>query len=148
MLRLHNLTSAGKTKKRVGRGGSRGGTSGRGHKGQKARSGSHNVRAGFEGGQMPLYRRLPKRGFNNKLFAKETVTISLEFLDSKFTEDQEITKVVLETMGFVKKNVRVKVLGGYTPTKKLIVEADAFSKSAREAIEASSGQVRIIAQGE
>ncbi|OGB97991.1 50S ribosomal protein L15 [candidate division TM6 bacterium RIFCSPHIGHO2_12_FULL_36_22] len=143
MLALHNLVPAGKKKKRIGRGGSRGGTSGRGSKGQKARSGSHNVRAGFEGGQMPLYRRLPKRGFNNKFFAQETVTISLEFLDTKFVENQEITKALLESRGFIKKNMRVKVLGGYTPTKKLIVEADAFSKSAREAIEASSGQVRI-----
>ncbi|HJM69013.1 MAG TPA: 50S ribosomal protein L15 [Candidatus Babeliales bacterium] len=148
MLALHNLESAGKKKKRVGRGGSRGGTSGRGHKGQKARSGSHNPRAGFEGGQMPLYRRLPKRGFNNKFFAKETVAISLEFLDKKFDETQEITKALLEANGFIKKNIRVKVLGGYTPTKKLIIEADAFSKSAREAIEASNGQVRIVAQGE
>ena len=148
MLQLHNLTPAGKKKKRVGRGGSRGGTSGRGHKGQKARSGSHNPRAGFEGGQMPLYRRLPKRGFKNTMFAQETIAISLEFLDNKFEENQEINKVLLEDMGFIKKKVRVKILGGYKPTKKLIIEADAFSKSAREAIEEANGQVRIITQGE
>ena len=147
MLKLHNLESAGKKRKRVGRGGSRGGTSGRGHKGQKARSGSHNPRAGFEGGQMPLYRRLPKRGFNNKRFADETIVLSLESLDKKFDGNQEITKALLVEHGFIKKNVRVKVLGGYTLTKKLTIEVDAFSKSAREAIEASNGQVRIV-QGE
>lgn len=145
MLELHNLESSGKKKKRVGRGGSRGGTSGRGHKGQKARSGSHMPRAGFEGGQMPLYRRLPKRGFNNKFFAQETSAISLEAIDKKFDGSMDITKAVLEQAGLVKKNTRVKVLGGYKPSKALNIEVDAYSKSAKEAIEGSNGQAKVIA---
>ncbi len=87
MAQLNNLVSSGKKRKRVGRGGSRGGTSGKGHKGQKARSGG-TVRAGFEGGQMPLYRRLPKRGFTNARFKPELIIVNLDRLDKAFNDGE------------------------------------------------------------
>lgn len=100
MFGLHKVESAGKRKKRIGRGGSRGGTSGKGHKGQKART-SGTVRMGFEGGQMPLFRRLPKRGFNNARFEQKVKTVNLDDLNS-FDDGQVVDKKVLIEKGIIK----------------------------------------------
>ena len=144
MLKLNNLTPAGKEKKRVGRGGSRGGTSGRGHKGQKARSGG-NVSARFEGGQMPLSRRLPKRGFTNARFKSEVKIINLDQLEAQFEEGAQVDKSVLLKKGVVKGRGRfiLKVLGKGALSKKLVIVADAFSKSAVKAIEDLGGQAKV-----
>lgn len=143
MLSLNNRVSLCKSKKRVGRGGSRGGTSCKGHKGQNARSGG-GVGSIFEGGQMPLTRRLPKRGFNNKRFAQEWATVSLGRLNA-FDEGAEVTRESLVAKGIVKcsKKALIKILGTGTLEKKLVVHADAFSKSAAAAIEKHGGEVRV-----
>ncbi len=149
MLQLSNLTKAGKKRKRIGRGGSRGGTSGRGHKGQKARSGNHGVGLAFEGGQMPLVRRIPKRGFTNALFKIVYSLVNLEQLEEHFTEGQEITKEMLIAAGVFsdKKSKKsknlVKILGNGTLTKKLIIDADSASQSAIKAVEALGGKIRL-----
>lgn len=151
MLKLDTLKPAGKRKKRIGRGGSRGGTSGKGHKGQKARSGG-SPRVGFEGGQMPLFRRLPKRGFGNVPFKKEYQIVSLERLAEVFDDGSEITKELLLETGIVhdKKSKKgkggflVKILGGTDLTKKFTISADAFSTSAKNAIEKSGGQAKFL----
>jgi large subunit ribosomal protein L15 len=148
MFRLDSLPALVKKRKRVGRGGSRGGTSGKGHKGQKARSGGY-VRITFEGGQMPLLRRVPKRGFNNVEFAIPVKTINLKTLETFFQDGQEITKELLIERGVLKEHKSkqawlLKVLGDGQLTKKFIVNADRFSKAASEAIEKVGGQARII----
>lgn len=140
MLQLHNLDALKKERKRIGRGGSRGGTSGRGHKGQKARSGGNNPRASFEGGQMPLSRRLPRRGFTN-IFKKEYVTVGLDALERCFAAGETVDKNSLMEKGLIKgrASVLVKILANGELTKKLTVQADAFSKSAVEMIEKVGG---------
>src|SRR5690625_3515956 len=143
---LHKLKSTQKKKRpnRVGRGMSSGNgkTSGRGHKGQKARSGG-GVRPGFEGGQMPLFQRLPKRGFTN-IHRKEYSIINLEALN-QFDEGTEVTpELLLETGALSKVKAGVKVLGNGKLEKKLTVKAHKFSASAKEAIEAAGGQVEVI----
>lgn len=153
MLRLHNLTPSGKNKKRIGRGGSRGGTSGKGHKGQKARSGG-GIRPGFEGGQMPLYRRLPKRGFTNAAFKTEYAIVNLERLNKAFNDGDEVSIDVLINKGIInikrseskkiKKKVLLKVLGSGPLDKKLTIAAHAFSKSAQESIDKAGGKVQLI----
>lgn len=145
MITLNNLVATNKKRKRVGRGGSRGGTSGRGHKGQKART-SGTVGPLFEGGQMPLHRRLPKRGFSNARFAQETEIINLAQLELSFDEGAQISKQDLIDKGFIKgkRGVRVKLLGNGAVTKKLVIDVDACSASARQAIEKQGGDVRII----
>src|ERR1700746_3651165 len=100
-MELHNLTPTEKKRKRVGRGGSRGGTSGRGHKGQKART-SGTVRPGYEGGQMPLYRRLPKRGFTNSSHMKDVVVVNLEQLERKFQDGELVNRTSLIEKGIIK----------------------------------------------
>lgn len=147
MIGLHNLPSAGKSRKRIGRGGSRGGTSGKGHKGQKARSGG-KVDVGFEGGQMPLYRRIPKHGFTNAPFKDEIEIVDVARLEEAFENGQEVTKDALLEKGLIKgrKSVHrnlVKILGNTALSKKLIVHADACSKAAKEVIESAGGQVRF-----
>jgi len=144
MLSLNNLTPAGKKRKRIGRGGSRGGTSGKGHKGQKARSGG-KVAARFEGGQMPLSRRLPKRGFTNARFKNEIKIINLAQLDEQFEDGAQVDKISLLEKGIIKGNGKfaLKVLGKGALSKKLTVVADAFSKSAAEMIEKLGGQANI-----
>jgi small subunit ribosomal protein S5 len=134
----------------VGRGGSRGGTSGKGHKGQSARSGG-GPRVGFEGGQMPYHRRLPKRGFTNARFSAEVEIVNLQQLNDVFEDGAHIDRESLVSKGLVKfsKSVKgaavtVKVLGDGTLTKKLVVSADAFSKSAVKAIESLGGEVHLI----
>ncbi len=143
MLQLNDLVKLTKKRKRVGRGGSRGGTSGRGHKGQKART-SGTVPARFEGGQMPLSRRLPKRGFTNYLFKKEYEIVNLELLESLFEEGQTITKELLLQSGCIKKGKLVKILGAGSLQKKLTLEVDACSKSAKEAIERLGGVIKLV----
>ncbi|MCQ2250130.1 MAG: 50S ribosomal protein L15 [Bacteroidales bacterium] len=134
------------TKKRLGRGQGSGwgGTSTRGHKGAKSRSGySHKV--GFEGGQMPLQRRVPKFGFNNvnRVEYKVVNIADLENIASKFNVT-EINLEVIRKAGFASKNDLVKVLGNGTLTKQLTVTANAFSKSAKAAIEALNGTVNTL----
>lgn len=138
-MKLHELTSAAgsrKDRKRVGRGTSSGTgkTSGRGHKGQNARSGG-GVRPGFEGGQNPLYRRLPKRGFVNPT-RKEYAIVNIEELNS-FAEGTEVTPEILVESGVVKNTKSgIKILGNGEVTVKLTVKANKFSQSAVEKIEA------------
>ncbi len=132
-----------KTNKRVGRGqgSGKGGTSTRGHKGQKSRSG-YSKKVGFEGGQMPLQRRVPKFGFTN-ISRKEYKGINIETLE-KLAEKKGLTTIDVEALvdaGLVKKNALVKILGNGTLTKKLEVKAHAFSKSAQEAIEKVEGTI-------
>ena len=125
-----------------GHGSGNGKTAGRGHKGQKARSGGR-VRPGFEGGQMPLYRRLPKRGFKNRN-TKEIVGINVDALE-RFENDTVVTVETLLETGIVK-NPRdgVKILGNGELTKKLTVKVDAFSEGAKAKIEAVGGTCEVI----
>ena len=145
-MNLHELSpAAGSTHvgKRKGRGAGTGNgkTAGRGHKGQKARSGG-GVRVGFEGGQMPLARRVPKRGFNN-IFAKPLEIINLSALNV-FNDGDTVTAQALLEKGILSKcTYGYKGLGNGKITKKLTVEASAFSKSAQEAIEAAGGKAEV-----
>jgi large subunit ribosomal protein L15 len=147
-MKLHELRPAkGSTKnrKRLGRGTAtgQGKTAGRGQKGQKSRSGG-GVRPGFEGGQMPLYRRLPIRGFNNARFAKVYTEVNVDRLNI-FEDNTEVTPELLKEKGVIKKiQDGVKILGNGELNKKLIVKAHKFSKSAAEKIEANGGKVEVI----
>lgn len=127
--------------KKVGRGRSsgHGKTSTRGHKGQKARSGG-GVRPGFEGGQMPLSRRLPKRGFTN-IFRKEYTILNLGELEQKFKAGDEITPEVLVKKGLIGKREKIKILGEGKLTKTMKVKAHAFSKEAERKIKEAGGEV-------
>ena len=145
-MNLHNLhpaegsTHVGKRKGR-GHGTGNGKTAGRGHKGQGARSGG-GVRVGFEGGQMPLSRRIPKRGFNN-IFAKPMEIINLSALNA-FEDGAVVNAEALIEKGILDKcEYGYKVLGNGKVTKKVTVEASAFSKSAKEAIEAAGGKAEV-----
>lgn len=149
-MKLHDLRpnegGGTKARKRLGRGigSGLGKTSGKGHKGQNARSGG-GVRPGFEGGQMPLFRRLPKRGFTN-IFAKEYATINIDDLN-KFADNTVVTPELLFSEGIVKKGKAkdgIKVLGDGELTAKLTVKAQKFSKTAAEKIEAAGGKVEVI----
>ncbi|PQP84697.1 50S ribosomal protein L15 [Paenibacillus sp. PCH8] len=146
-MKLHELSpspGSRKERKRVGRGPSSGTgkTSGRGHKGQNSRSGG-GVRPGFEGGQNPLYRRLPKRGFVNPT-RKEYAVVNIEDLNS-LAEGTEVTPEFLMTNGVVK-NAKsgIKILGNGEVTVKLTVKANKFSQSAVEKIEAAGGTTEVI----
>ena len=147
-MKLHELQPAAgskKTRTRVGRGlgSGLGKTSGRGQKGQNSRSGG-GVRSGFEGGQMPLYRRLPKRGFNN-VFAKQYAEVNVEQLN-RFEDGATVDPVALIEAGILK-NVRngIRILGnGTLETKNLTVIANGFTKSAEEKITAAGGKVEVI----
>ncbi|MBE6138843.1 MAG: 50S ribosomal protein L15 [Firmicutes bacterium] len=147
-MKLHELRpseGAFKTSKRLGRGtgSGLGKTSGKGHKGQNARSGG-GVRPGFEGGQLPLFRRLPKRGFSNAMFKVEYATINISDLE-KFEDGAVVTPELLKEMGILKKQLAgVKVLGNGNLTKKLTVKASKFSASAVEKIEAIGGKAEVI----
>lgn len=146
-MNLHELSPApGSTKapyrKGRGAGSGNGKTGGRGHKGQKARSGG-KVRIGFEGGQMPLARRLPKRGFNN-IFAQRLEAINVSALE-KFEDGSTVTVKELLDAGVLSKCVYgVKILGNGSLTKKLTVQASAFSASAKEKIEAAGGKAEVV----
>ena len=146
-MRLHELKApqgATKAPKRKGRGTAtgQGKTAGRGMNGQNSRSGG-GVRLGFEGGQMPLYRRLPKRGFHNK-WAKEYAIVNVEELNV-FAAGTEVTQALLEEKGIVKQvKDGVKILGEGTLNVALTIKAEKFSKTAVEKIEAAGGKVEVI----
>ena len=148
-MKLHELSPAeGSVKagfrKGRGAGSGNGKTAGKGHKGQNARSGG-GVRPGFEGGQLPLYRKLPKRGFNNSRFGKQYAIVNLELLETKFNDGD-----VVDTAALVENKVidtvfdGVKVLGKGELTKKLTVKAAIFSASAKEKIEAVGGKTEVV----
>ena len=146
-MKLHELSPAAGSAKSVyrkGRGPASGNgkTAGKGHKGQNARSGG-GVRPGFEGGQLPLYRKLPKRGFNNK-FATEYAIINVADLETKFNDGDTVNLETLMACKLVRKAYDgVKVLGNGQLTKKLNVEAAIFSASAKEKIEAAGGKAEV-----
>ncbi|MGG0657116.1 50S ribosomal protein L15 [Rummeliibacillus pycnus] len=146
-MKLHELEPAAGSRKernRVGRGIATGNgkTSGRGHKGQNSRSGG-GVRPGFEGGQNPLFRRLPKRGFTN-INRKEYAIVNLDALN-RFEEGTEVTPALLVETGVVgKEKSGIKVLGNGSLDKKLTVKAHKFSESAKAAIENAGGNIEVI----
>jgi large subunit ribosomal protein L15 len=142
---VHPAKGSTHKKKRVGRGpgSGLGKTAGRGEKGQKSRSG-YSAKVGFEGGQMPLHRRLPKRGFTN-IFKKRWLEVSLQALDKHFKDNEEVTPEVLHERGIIKKaRYDVVVLGTGEIGKPLRVSAHRFTKSAREKIEKAGGAVTEI----
>jgi len=147
-MKLHELVAnegAKQTKKRVGRGpgSGLGKTSGKGQKGQKARSGGGKG-AVFEGGQLPLYRRLPKRGFSNAKFKTVYATVNLDDLN-RFENGTVVTHALLKETGLVKKGLDgIKVLGEGTLEKKLTIQANKFSGSALEKIEKSGSKAEVI----
>ena len=146
-MKLHELSPAEGSKKQVkrigrGHGSGWGKTAGKGHKGQKARAGK-GMRVGFEGGQMPLQRRIPKRGFNN-IFAKKIVAINVGTLN-KFEDGAVVDIAALTEKGIVKNSFdSVKILSNGAITKKLTVKANAFSKGAVAKIEAAGGKTEVI----
>ncbi len=146
-MKLHELSPApGSTKdvfrKGRGEGSGNGKTAGKGHKGQNARSGG-GVRPGFEGGQIPLYRRLPKRGFHNK-FAVSYVTVNVDALN-RFEDGAVIDAEALKAAGIAKKSRDgLKILGNGEITKKLTVKASVFTAAAKEKIEAAGGKCEVI----
>ena len=146
-MKLHELSPAPGSNKDVfrkgrGHGSGNGKTAGKGHKGQNARSGG-GVRPGFEGGQMPLARRVPKRGFNN-IFAKTIVAINVSALE-KFETGAVVDAQALKDAGIVKKTCDgVKILGNGALTKKLTVKVTAYSEAAKQKIEAAGGKAEVI----
>ncbi len=147
-MKLHTVKPnpyATKARKRVGRGpgSGTGKTAGRGENGQNSRSGG-GVRVGFEGGQTPLFRRLPKRGFSNARFKKVYAVINLDDLN-KFENGAEVSPEILQDMGLVKNTLDgVKILGDGKLEKKLTVKANKFSKTAKEQIEKLGGKAEVI----
>lgn len=131
--------------KRLGRGegSGHGKTSGRGHKGGGQRSG-WKQRGLQEGGQMPTFRRIPKRGFSNAKFRIAYTVVNLDDLEDKFAANAHVTPQSLREFGLVRSNLPIKVLGGGKLTKKLKVDAAAFSKSAMERIQAVGGEARVV----
>lgn len=147
-MKIHDLAPAPgsvKEAKRKGRGAGSGNgkTAGKGHKGQNARSGG-GVRPGFEGGQMPLQRRLPKRGFRNYPFRKEYQIVNIDFLNI-FDDNAVVTAEELLAKGFIDNiETPVKILGDGILEKKLTVKANKFSESAKQKIEAAGGKVEVL----
>ena len=142
---LHPAPGAKRSRKRVGRGpgSGNGKTAGRGHKGQKSRSG-YSRRYGFEGGQMPLVRRIPKRGFTN-IFRVEYQIVNVQDLDRLFADGESVSLAELTAKGLVRRgSVRVKILADGEISKKLTVQAHKFSASARAKIEAAGGQCEVV----
>ncbi len=146
-MKLHELSPAeGSTRpnyrKGRGPGSGNGKTGGRGHKGQNARSGG-GVRPGFEGGQLPIYRKLPKRGFNNH-FAKHYAIVNLSTLN-EFENGEVVDMNALLQAGYIRKELDgLKILGGGELTKKLTVKATVFSASAKEKIESLGGKAEVV----
>ena len=148
MMKLENLPKSKETKatKRVGRGpgSGMGKTSTRGQKGQLARSGS-SISAWFQGGQSPLYRRIPKRGFNNTRFETKYATINLDVINKYFNDGDTVSPEVLKERGIIKKQLSgVKVLGNGTLEKKLTIQANKFSTSALEKIKEAGSKAEVI----
>ena len=147
-MRIHDVNQGiqgSKSRKRIGRGtgSGQGKTAGRGHKGQKSRSGWSRSPV-FQGGAMPLVRRVPKRGFNNK-FAKRVVAVNVGALEEKFESGGEVTVVLLKKSSLIPGVFdEVKILGDGNLTKKLKVSAHRFSRSAREKIEQAGGEVIVV----
>ena len=137
---------ANKKPKRVGRGSSSGlgTTAGKGNKGQQSRSGGKTY-VGFEGGQMPLYRRIARKGFSNYPFKKEYVCINVDQLEAKYNDGETVNKETLVTKGFIssKETSMIKVLGNGDITKKLTVDVEKVSASAKEKIEKAGGSVKV-----
>lgn len=149
-MKLHNLIKSGgrKERKRVGRGegSGKGKTSGRGHKGQRSRSG-YGLRPGFESGHVPLYRRLPKRGFSNFKFRTEYAIVNVGDLER--VESESVDRDVLVRFGLARKSSKlIKILGEGELNKPLTVTADKFSSSAKEKIEKAGGQVIVTQSAE
>ena len=147
-MNLHDLEASPGAKsapKRLGQGigSGTGKTSGKGHKGHKSRSGG-GVRPGFEGGQMPLARRVPKRGFNNARFAKEYQIVNLESVVKKFEGGEVSVKELYEARLVHSLSLPVKILGAGEVTKQFTVKVNAVSKNARQKIEAAGGKVEVI----
>ena len=147
-MKLHELNASpeAKVRKRVGRGpgSGLGKTSGRGENGQKSRSGA-SIPAWFQGGQTPLYRRVPKRGFNNARFKTEYATINLSDLNKYFNDGEEVTPEILKEKGIIKQQLcGVKVLGNCELEKKLTNKANRFSSSAVTKIESAGGKAEVI----
>jgi large subunit ribosomal protein L15 len=148
-MKLHELSPApGSVKRRFrkgrGTGSGNGKTAGKGHKGQNARSGG-GVRPGFEGGQLPLYRRLPKRGFKNFPFKKEYAIVNLKTLEEKFNDGDLVTVEKLLEMRIIKKKLDgVKILAAGDLTKKLTVKAGLFSENAKNKIESIGGKAEVV----
>ena len=147
-MKLHELSpvpGSTKERKRIGRGpaSGQGKTAGKGHKGQKARAG-RGMQIGFEGGQMPLQRRIPKRGFNN-IFRKEFATVNIASLDKVFNDGDTVTIEALVASGLVKKTLDgVKVLGNGEISKKLTVQVNAYSETAKSKLEAAGGKAEVV----
>lgn len=147
-MQIHDVTQKGfkhKPRKRIGRGSGSGTgkTAGRGHKGQRSRSGDH-PRLGFEGGQMPLYRRIPKRGFTNHRFKKHYTLVNLDALNV-FDEGAEVTLEMVLDNGLARRTGdMLKVLGNGELEKKLTIKAHKFSASAKAKIEAAGGEASVI----
>jgi large subunit ribosomal protein L15 len=147
-MKLHELSQepgSKKTRKRIGRGmaSGQGKTAGKGHKGQKARAG-RGMRPGFEGGQMPLQRRVPKRGFVN-IFGKEIAIVNIAALENTFEDGAVVDVAALIKTGLVKKSLDgVKILGNGDITKKLTIQVNAFSDTAKQKIEAAGGKAEVI----
>ena len=140
---MHPAYGSTKSRKRVGRGGKYSKTAGKGEKGQNARSGG-GVRLGFEGGQLPLFRRLGKRGFNNARFRTVYATVNVSDLN-RFEENTVVTPELLIETGLINKQLDgIKVLGSGELTKKLTVKATVFSKTAKEKIEKIGGKTEVI----
>jgi len=147
-MKLNELTASpeAKNKKRVGRGpgSGMGKTSTRGENGQKSRSGA-SISAWFQGGQTPLYRRVPKRGFNNARFRDEYATINLSDLNKFFEDGDTVTPEILKEKGIIKKQLcGIKVLGNGELEKKLTIQAHRFSSSAVTKIESAGGKAEVI----
>ncbi len=142
---VHQDVQRNKSRKRLGRGvgSGLGKTAGRGHKGQRSRPG-YNALSVFEGGQMPLVRRIPKRGFHNR-FALEVAAINVGDLQLRFEADEEVTPATLKTRGLVKGQYDLlKILGDGELTKSLKISAHQFSASAKEKIEKAGGQITVL----
>ena len=147
-MKLNELTPSvpKKNRKRIGRGNSSGWgkTAGKGSNGQKSRAGG-GVKPYFEGGQMPIYRRVPKRGFSNTVFKKEYTVVSLSFLNDNFEDGEEVSLETLFNKCLIKKGRDgVKVLGNGELNKKLTVKVHKISKSAKAAVEAKGGTVELV----
>ena len=147
-MKLHELSPVAGSKKevkRIGRGAGtgQGKTAGKGHKGQKARAG-RGMRPGFEGGQMPLQRRVPKRGFNN-IFRTEFATVNVSSLEMSFNDGDVVDAAALKNKGLIKKELDgIKVLGNGEISKKLTIQVNAYSASAKQKIEEAGGKAEVI----